>query len=62
MLEKDTILYLLSDHGQHLLSAFYVFGKIQGKASEEINDVYSTERMLPMMYILVTNDLLRKNN
>lgn len=28
MLEKDTILYLLSDHGQHLLSAFYVFGKI----------------------------------
>lgn len=61
MLEKDTMVYMLSDHGQHLVSAFYLFGQVQGKKSEKINDVFQTERMLPMIYMIVTNDLLRKH-
>ncbi|KRX03124.1 Alkaline-phosphatase-like, core domain [Pseudocohnilembus persalinus] len=62
-LQKDTMLYLLSDHGQHLVSAFYLFNQIKAQNEEdEINDVYQTERMLPMFYMLVTNDLLKKHN
>lgn len=41
-----------------MLSAFQIFKTYQAMNN---NDVYSIERMLPMFYLMITNDILEKN-
>lgn len=57
-LQKDTMVYLFSNHGQHLIQNFNFLK--QSNKFDMFTEVYQTERMLPMFYMMITNDLISK--
>lgn len=67
--DESTVVYFIADHGQHLIQPFYLQenkidpdrqyeGYMEGSVPSQ--DVYQSERMLPLLQIMVSNDVLNR--
>lgn len=74
LIQKNTIMYILSDHGQHLFPTFFMNEKKgtpdqweKEEAKEKKHGPYKhaysyhIERMLPVFQMYVSGDILAKN-
>lgn len=58
VLDKDAAVYIIADHGQHILNSFIY--KEPNTNKHLTRNVYEVERMLPLFLMLVSKDVIDK--